>query len=457
MKTIKKLFTQRIYSALICLFSITLAVGANLFVSQLPVSATKLDTTSMGLHTLSDSTKEIVENLEQDIDIYLICQAGNENETVLTMLERYADLNSHINFLVVDPAANPDFVKNYSDGTVSNNTIIVSSDIRSTVIEYSSISSYTAYKGEDYVTNAIKYVTSDTLPVVYTLTGHGEKNDNSSLEDIFSAGGVQLKELNLITESSMPDDIDCLFIYAPQEDITESEKETISAYLENGGSLMLITDYNFSNLPNLASVMDYYGVYAPDGIVVEGSSQMSISGYPYYILPEISTKSDITKSLSENSNYVLMPIAQAIAKNDQIRDTVKITDLLTTSQNSYIVDDSLSAEEMMTAEGPFSLGVQIEESYDDKETKIVWLTSSYILDSDMDSYVGGANKTMFTNAISYLCGNGDEIVSTGKILSTDTLVMSTSQSRYFKIAIIGVIPAIAIIAGIAVRLKRRNR
>ena len=255
----------------------------------------------------------------------------------------------------------------------------------------------------------------------------------------------------------MPDDIDCLFIYAPQEDITESEKETISAYLENGGSLMLVTDYNFSNLPNLASVIDYYGVYAPDGIVVEGSSQMSISGYPYYILPEISTKSDITKSLSENSNYVLMPIAQAIAKNDQIRDTVKITDLLTTSQNSYIVDDSLSAEEMMTAEGPFSLGVQIEESYDDKETKIVWLTSSYILDSDMDSYVGGANKTMFTNAISYLCGNGDEIVSTGKILSTDTLVMSTSQSRYFKIAIIGVIPAIAIIAGIAVRLKRRNR
>ena len=457
MNKFKNMLTYRVYSALVCVLALVLVIGVNLFVNELPTDAVKLDTTSMGLHTLSDSTKETVENLDTDIDIYLICQSGSENETIVTMLDRYADLSSYINFVTVDPAVNPDFVKGFTSESLGNNSIIVSSDIRNTIIEYSSIASYTAFKGEDYVTNAIKYVTSDELPVVYTLTGHGEKTDNKSLESVFASSGVQLKELNLITENKMPEDIDCLFIYAPTEDITENEKDIISSYLENGGSLMLVSDYNFSNLPNLASVMDYYGVYAPDGIVVEGTSGMSLSGYPYYVLPEISSKSEITKPLSENSNYVLIPIAQAIAKNDHIRDTVEITDLFTSSANSYIVDDTMSFENMRTMEGPFSLGVSIEESYDDKNTKIVWLTSSYILDSDMDSLVGGTNSTMFINAVNYLCGNSDQISTTGKVLSTDTLVMSTSQSRNFKVIIIGVIPAIALCAGIAVRLKRRNR
>jgi ABC-2 type transport system permease protein len=454
---LNKFLTHRVYSASVCILALVLVIGVNLLTSQLPVDAVKLDTTSMGLHTLSDSTKEVVENIDEDIDIYLICQAGNENETILTMLERYADLSNHINFTTVDPAVNPDFVKNFTEESVANNTIIVSSAIRNRIIDYSSISTYTSFKGEDYVTNAIKYVTSDTLPVIYTLTGHGEKTDNDSLDEIFASSGVQLKELNLITESTMPEDIDCLFIYAPTEDITENEKETISSYLENGGSLMLVSDYNFSNLPNLASVMDYYGVYAPDGIVVEASTGMSLCGYPYYVLPEISSKSEITKTFSENSNYILIPIAQAIEKNDEIRDTVKITDLFTTSGNSYIVDDSTSADFSQAKEGPFSLGVSIEESFDDTDTKIVWLTSSYILDSDMDSLVGGTNTSMFINAVNYLCGNSDQISTTGKVLSTDTLTMSTSQSRNFKIVIIGIIPVLALAAGIAVRLKRRNR
>ena len=257
MNKFKNMLTYRVYSALVCVLALVLVIGVNLFVNELPTDAVKLDTTSMGLHTLSDSTKETVENLDTDIDIYLICQSGSENETIVTMLDRYADLSSHINFVTVDPAVNPDFVKGFTSESLGNNSIIVSSDIRNTIIEYSSIASYTAFKGEDYVTNAIKYVTSDTLPVVYTLTGHGEKTDNKSLESVFASSGVQLKELNLITENKMPEDIDCLFIYAPTEDITENEKDIISSYLENGGSLMLVSDYNFSNLPNLASVMDY--------------------------------------------------------------------------------------------------------------------------------------------------------------------------------------------------------
>ena len=73
---------------------------------------------------------------------------------------------------------------------------------------------------------------------------------------------------------------------------------------------------------------------------MERATDRCLSGYPYYILPYASDKSDITKQFNDNSSFVLMPLAQAIVKSSDIRDTVKITDLLTTSNMAYIIQDS---------------------------------------------------------------------------------------------------------------------
>lgn len=456
-KSPKKGFSHSLYSCLVCILAVALAVGVNLFASSLPVKTTKLDTTAMGLHTLSDSTTDFVSSITDDIDIYLLCQKGEENTTVTDMLDRYADLNEKIHISTVDPAVNPDFAKQYVDGTVANNTIVVNSQKRFQVIEYSKIATYTAYKGEEYLNSALDYVTTDTLPVVYALTGHGEKQADSTLEATFARSGVQLKKLNLLSENAVPNDANAVFIYSPQKDLNDNEKSILLKYIENSGSLMLITDYNFSSLPNLSDVMAQYGVKAPDGIVVEGTEGMSINGYPYYILPQISARSEITKDLSSGGNYVLLPLAQAIEKTENARDTVKVTDLLTSSANSFLVDDSSSADASSSEQGPFSVGVSIEEKYDSTDSKIVWFTTSYLLDSDIDNTVGGTNSQLFVNSLNYLCGKDTAYTSEGKALSTENLTMTTSQSRNFKAVIIGIIPAAVLIAGAVVWHRRRNR
>ncbi len=46
----------------------------------------------------------------------------------------------------------------------------------------------TGFDGEGQITSAIGYVTSEDLPIMYTLSGHGEKDlDSSFKEDIQKA------------------------------------------------------------------------------------------------------------------------------------------------------------------------------------------------------------------------------------------------------------------------------
>ena len=78
-----------------------------------------------------------------------------------------------------------------------------------------------------------------------------------------------------------------------------------------------------------------------------------------------------------------MPYAQGIKKTDDVRDTVTINSLLTTSDSAYSkVDVNSGAIEKTDddIDGPFDLGVSITETLDDdKETQIVYYTSSNLM------------------------------------------------------------------------------
>ncbi len=453
----QKTISQRSIGIIICVLCVTLTVGINLLVNELPVEGTKLDTTEIGLHTLSDNTKELLNSITEDIDIYRVCQSGKEDATLTDMLDRYASLCPYLHISTIDPAAYPNFEQQYTNESLSNNSIIVVSSKRSQIIDYANIATYTAFNGEDYLTSAIKYVTSENLPVLYALEGHGEKQTDDSLSATLNKAGIELKSLNLLSSGAIPEDTECIFIYAPETDLTAQEAAQITQYLANNGKMLLITDYNSSELPNLMSVMKEYGVSTIDGVVMEGATDRCLSGYPYYILPYASDKSDITKQFNDNSSFVLMPLAQAIVKSSDIRDTVKITDLLTTSNMAYIIQDSSYEKVDNVPNGPYSLAVSIEEEYDNNDTKIVWITNSEFISSDSDQMVGGANSQFLTSAVNYLCGQDISSSVTGKSISLGTLIVTTSQSRMWKIILTGVVPAIAAVLGVVVWYRRRNR
>ena len=460
------------YSLAAAAVVIAIAVAVNLVVGALPADWTKTDLTSTGLYSLSSQTQQMVSALEDEVTVYWIVQSDTEDNTIGELLERYQDLSKNLKVERKDPVVYPNFAQQYTTSTLYNNSLIVTCGDRSRYISYYDIyvtdySSYyttgtvsTQFDGESQLTSAIDYVTNEDLPVVYTLTGHGESQLPSTLSDGAAEENVLLSELSLLTQESVPEDADALIIYAPQSDISADEKDMLLTYLQGGGKLLLVTDYTETAMPNLAEVMAYYGTSLADGIVMEGDSSHHMRGSSYYLLPDIGSH-DITSPLADGGYYVLMPVAQGISVSDELREGLTVTQLLTTTSASYAKADAYNLttydKEEGDLEGPFALGVAISEEVEGGTTGIVWLTTSYMFNDDVDMLVSGANTDLFLNALDWMCQRESSISIRAKDLSTEYLTVPSADVSTWSLILVVTLPLAFILAGAYITVTRRKR
>ena len=459
------------YSLAAAAIVIAIAVALNLMVGALPASWTKVDLTDTGLYSLSSQTEQLVAGLEEDVTVYWIVQDGSQDSTMEQLLERYKSLSKHLDVVEKDPVVYPSFAQQYTDATLYNNSLIVVCGDRSRYISYYDIyvtdySSYytngttsTQFAGESELTSAIDYVTNEDLPTVYTLTGHGESDLPSELSEGAEDENLLLEELSLVNGEDVPEDADAIILYSPQRDISSDEKDALLTYLQGGGKLLLVTDYTDTDMPNLAELMEYYGTALMDGIVLEGDSDHHMRGYNYYLLPDINSH-DITQPLMDGY-YILMPVAQGITVSDELRDGLTVTQLLTTSDSAYAKADGYNIttfdKEEGDTDGPFALGVAITEEVEGGQTGIVWLTTSYMFDSDNNMRVAGANNDLFLNALDWMCQRESAISIRAKDLSTEYLTVPSSTASTWSVILVAVVPLAFLAGGAVVTIRRRRR
>lgn len=322
-KEVKKRYLKNgSYSIGISVIFIVIVVVINLIVGSLPSKYTQLDVSSNQIYSIGDETKEMLQDMEEDVTLYLICESGYEDDNINTLFQRYADETDHVTVTQIDPVMNPKFTADYTNDDLSNNSIIVVSGERSKVVNYSSMyetsinySTYsyetTGFDGEGQITSAISYVVSENLPVLYVLKGHGEADLDSSIQDSIEKANIDIQTLNLLTESEVPEDADCLMIISPTSDISEDELDAILEYLEDGGNAMIFSDYTGEEMPNFDSLLENYGVQRADGIVFEGDSQHYAMQMQYYLVPTVNS-TDASTDSAASGYYVLMPYAQGI-------------------------------------------------------------------------------------------------------------------------------------------------
>ena len=466
----KKYLRNGSYSVVISAVFVVIVLVINMIVGSLPTKYTELDVSTQKLYTISDDTKKFLKDLDKDVTIYQVVQSGSEDETIKKLLERYAEESDHIKAEQKDPVVNPKFTSQYTSDDVAANSLIVVCGDRSKVINYDSIyessmdyntyqSSITGFDGEGQIDSAISYVTSEDLPVLYTLDGHGEKDLDSTLQEDIQKANIDIKSLNLITEESVPDDAACLMINAPTTDISEAEKDAIIKYLENGGKAMIFSDYTEESMENFDAVLKNYGVERTDGIVIEGDSQ-HYAQMPYFVVPTVNN-TDAISGFASKGYYVLMPYAQGIKKDEDVRDTVTVNSLLTTSDSAYSKVDVNSGSIEKTDDdiaGPFDLGVSITETVDDKETQIVYYASSNLMDSQVNQMVAGGNEQMIMSSLNWMCSSDETstISIPAKDLQVSSLTLTAYDASFWKIMVMGIIPAVVLIMGFMVWLKRRK-
>lgn len=467
----KKRLKNGSYSMVVSGVVIAGAVLINLIVGELPSQYTKLDVSEQKLYTITDQTKEILKALDEDVTLYQVVQNGYEDETLQKLLERYQDASSHVKVEVKDPVVSPNFASAYTDEQLSNNSIIVVCKDKSKVVNYSSIyessldySTYsyntTGFDGEGQLTSAISYVTSEDLPTLYVIEGHGEIAVDTTISEAIKKENIDIQTLNLLAEGQIPDDADCILLNSPQSDISEQEKEYILDYLEAGGKAMLFSDYTGEDMPNFDEILENYGVQRVDGLVMETDSQHYIAQTPYYLLPNI-VSNDITGDMASSGYYVLAPLAQGIQQMETVRDTLTIESLLTTSDDAYskvnVQSSTLEKEEGDIA-GPFDLGVAVSEDVENGEqTQLVYFSTSNVANSQMDQMVAGGNSKLVLQTLSWMCKSDAVSVSIpSKSLQVSRLTITAYDAALWTILVAGVIPGAFLLIGFVIWLKRRK-
>ncbi len=476
MKDKKQLFNSKTlknggYAVVLCVIALAAVIALNLFANAVPKKYTNLDMTDNKIFSLSDETKNMAQSLTKDVTLYYLVQSSSKDVAVEQLLDKYAGLSPHIKAVQKDPVLYPTFAAAYDAEDAAQGSIIVDGGDRHAIVSASELYTYdynytdysttTSFDGEAAITSAIISAVSENTIKYYYTSGHGELEISSTISKDLSRQNASLESLNLLTVDSVPSDAAALIINAPQSDLSADEAAIVTSYLENGGRLMAVTnygEYSDASMPNFAAILKAYGMSAVDGIVIEGDSTRYMSGYPYYILPQIAS-SEITQPLVNNGSYVLAPLAHGIAIDEQLDSSVVTTVLLSTTESAYNKADAYSQSSIAKAdgdmEGIFNVAVLSENSTN--QSAVVWLSTSGLLDSDTDTYVSGSNSDFVLSSLSYLAENEQGIAIYAKSLKTQTLTVPSGMSSFWGSLYTLILPAAMVILGFAIWFSRRRR
>lgn len=491
--SIKKKLKIGAYSIVLSAIALAVAIALNLLIAQLPTSVIRIDATQDKVLTVGDETKAILKSLDDDVTLYHIATPGNEDVYIEEMLKRYEEAGSHIKAETVDPVSRPGFTAEYTSLKVEQNSIIVVSDKRSTVITTDDIYMYeiSGYEGqyltysefsgvrqqyymmgmnepasteyffaENAITRAVDYVSRSELPVMYSLSGHGESSlTESDFANICIEENFELRDLALQSgeTAEVPDDASSIVINTPLTDISEAECEALKSYIQDGGTVVLTTSYNAYTaeaMPKLAALCSYMGLSAIENPIVESDMAHIYNQNPACILPTI-TGNGITSLMQSTNFYFYMPGSHAITATDTDTDVEKYA-LLNTSESAYAYSEENAKEPDKAIKMQYSLGYQsvmTDESGKSGGT-LIWLASPYALDGGFAQ--GTGNSYLFT-AILQSSGESSTAISLiGKCLSDGSL-NATEKDAYTWLAVTcAAVPLTVGAAGLIVWIRRRR-
>ena len=451
------------YSLILSAVVLALAVVVNILASALPSTLTQYDISAAQLYSVTSNTKVVLGALEDDVTIYWIVQSGQEDQIIENLLDKYESLSDHIAVVKRNPDVYPTFAQQYTDEAVQNNSLVVECGDRYRFIGYDDIYLYEAdmytysysasFDGEGAITSAIDYVVSEELPQVYVLEGHGEAELPATFSEQVEKENLELTTFSLLTADEIPEEADCLLIYAPASDISPEEKEMLAEYAEGGGKLLVIAGpVADASLENLYSLLGDYGVETAEGVVVEADRAHYAFQSPAALLPDMAS-SAVTDPLIEENYYPILPVAQGLIVSDTATD---VTALLTTSDTAF---SKVAGYEMTTYEkeegdidGPFALAVSIACG---KDGQIIWFASSFLEDA-YNAISSGANVNLGMSALSSLIGESEAMAIRSKSLNYNYLTISESTSSLLRVLMVGVLPLAYLGIGIGVAVRRRR-
>ncbi len=474
-------FKKGIFALVLTCLVVAAVIIINIIIGvlQTKVPAMSVDMTGQNLYGLSDSSKELVDKVDKEITITVLgaedkyTKADQNFLQANNLLKKYSMENDKIKIKYVDLTANPNYINNYPNESLTAYSYIVScgdkykyldksTELFTLGTDYTTGQTYVeASNVENAVTGAISYVTSENTTKIAVLNGFGDNTATnlSTFTTLLKNNNYEIVDTDLLTADI---DIKCdmAILYQPTADLTDDAVDRINKFLNNDGkygkNLFYVPPEKYVDSPNIDSLLEEWGMSIGQGLIADtDTAHMPFQG-DYYCSVFDYTSSSYAEGLSDTTKYLIGVYTRPVL----INDNAKVTPLATTSESSAV--HSFDADEnwdpTQHIEGSLNAGAVSVKTGDEKNSTVtVW-------GSDMSFYTQFLNSSTFINGeyfvnlFNTLTGREEsDIVIDSKSLQSDQLGIMSDQITVIGTIFAWVIPLAVLLVGIIVWIRRRHK
>lgn len=467
---------------------VSIFIGIILIINAISIgNYHRFDVTGVAQFTLTSQTKEILNQLEAPVQVYVFLVPGDPfGDFIMNLLNEYQNQTDQLSVEAIDPDEHPDQARQY--GIMMYPSIVFETEEGRRLVSPLEIAvigtdqegnqQLVGVEAEHPFTSAILEVTGILQKKVYFLTGHGESSittDYRFARDALLDNLYKVEPLNLLLTSGIPEDAAAVIIAGAQRSLKSEEVEILENYLENGGWLMILT--NPEAPPEIAQLLSSWGVEIEDGTIIDPSSYLS----PSKDIPLVTWQRNLlalpelyfpgATAIIPKAGFVPVPV---VGETDiQIVWTsqdspLTLVSLIRTSQDSWLDSDFNPAEEPefneeVDRKGPLNIGFLIVvppaenaqgELVEEKMPRIL-----VIGDSDFATnqhFYNGYNADLFLNSVNQLT-QGTELISIErKVLPFRRLIVGPEATRFIEYSSVGLVPLIVLVVGSIIWWRRRQ-
>jgi len=445
----------------------------------------RFDASRARYYALNAETRNLLDHLPMEIRIIVFMSGEQElYRDVQSLLREYAYASARLHIEYVDP--HRDMVRSKELALQYNlrepNVIVLDAGTRHRIVPVADLADYDytptlagrakvlrRFCGEQALSMALQGFLQDRKPVVYFLTGHGERQtDNfdpytgySIIARTMEKNNLEIKPLSFSGVSAVPGDGAALIIAGPTKRLTHMEVEMIKAYLDNHGRLLLLADPGPAS--GLEEMLELWGVRLGSDRVVSSATagrQLLVTSYGEH---------PITKRLKNVTTIFTMPrsVQPLVGTNsaaDKPADKPRVTILAASSDQGWA---ELSANQNppkldpgVDQPGPVPVAVAIEKGsvpgmeVELQPTRLVILGDSVLVANG--AMLGGYNSDFFMNALNWLLERKETLTIASREPATIQVAMDRDHLRRLSMLVVAGLPGLAALLGLMVWARRRK-
>jgi len=416
----------------------------------------RYDLTATRMLSLSSYAQSVLAEVKEPLHVDLYYERG-ERQQSRDLLELMRDHNRLLTYELVDLDRNPARAKEHRVDHYDR-----------AVLRYQGREIVVSASSEELLVGGIARVLREKPRVLYFVSGHGERGLAAGSDESYGRAvqvlrneGYDVQSLSLLQLATVPENASAVVLAGPEVDLAEGELTALAAYLERGGSVLVLVDPQA--LPRLEGWIARFGLKLADDVVIDQQNRVYGSDGTNVVVPYYRDH-EATRSMSTPS---VLGRARSVEAADDGAGTAPATVVARTATESFAAAGAartragqVTFDEQRDRPGP--IGVMAVSLVGDDPARQGRL--AVIGDADFASdafFTLLGNKNLLLSTLGWLVqseaeGARPQMETTQLGPMSPMYVSDALAQTIFVVAVIAQ-PALVLLIGVVVLIGRRRR